>query len=301
MPWIPIIISAYLIFAVTSLVDNYLLLGAPNPKSYSFYVGVLGILVLVLIPFIGFSIPPGGQIILALSAGVFYILAMFWFYFGLEYYTPSQIVPVIGALTPIFTFILINIFLKTGKSLSILGIIALAILIGGSFLASFKKGKKISFSSLKIAALSAFLFSLTFLLSKEVYENQPFWSGFIWMRIGGFFAGFCFLFTKEVRREIFQKKFTFKKRTGLIFILNQGAGAGGFILQNFAIALAGLIYLPFINALLGVQFAAMFFITFFLIKKFPKFSEEKFTPSLLSQKIASIVLIAGGLLLFYLL
>jgi len=53
MLWIFIIITAYLIFAINALIDNYLLLGPPNPKSYAFYIGTLGIIALVLIPFVG--------------------------------------------------------------------------------------------------------------------------------------------------------------------------------------------------------------------------------------------------------
>jgi len=134
---------------------------------------------------------------------------------------------------------------------------------------------------------------------KNVYLNQPFWSGFMWMRIGGFLAGISFLFTKQVRNEIFQKKSTFTRKTGSIFLVNQGAGAGAFILQNMAIALASINYLPFINALQGVQYVFLFLLVFFLTKRFPKISEERFTKEILIQKVISIGLICLGLIIFY--
>lgn len=296
MIWLPIIIFAYLIFAVTSLIDNYLLAGPPNPKSYSFYVGMLGMAVLVLAPLVGFSIPTTPQLLLALLAGVIYILALFWFFKGLEHFEPSTIVPAIGGMLPLFTFTLVYFFSRGEAVLGVKELFAFALLILGSFLITFER-KKISFRSLKISIVAAFLFALVFVLSKYVYLEQPFWSGFIWMRIGGFLAALCFLLTKAVREEIFLKKFTFQKKTGTLFLFNQGMGAGGFILQNFAIALAGLAFLPFINALQGVQYVFLFLIIIFLARKFPRIVEERLTKKNILQKVISIALIGLGLVI----
>ena len=298
MLWLLVIIFAYLIFAVTSLIDNYLLAGPPNPKSYSFYIGVLGISVLVLAPFVGFSIPGTPQLLLALLTGVIYILALFWFFKGLEHFEPSRIVPAIGGILPLFTFTLVYFFSRGEAVLGVKELFAFALLILGSFLITFEK-KKISFQSLKISILAAFLFALVFVLSKYVYLEQSFWSGFIWMRIGGFLAALCFLLTKAVREELFLKKFTFQKKTGTLFLFNQGMGAGGFILQNFAITLAGLAFLPFINALQGIQYVFLFLIIVLLARKFPRIVEEKLTQKNILQKIISIALIGLGLIILY--
>lgn len=299
MLWIFIIITAYLIFAINALIDNYLLLGPPNPKSYAFYIGTLGIIALVLIPFVGLAIPTNFQIFISLLAGIVYVLALYFFYVGLEYFEPSRIVPAIGGLLPLFTFILISIY--SGKLIfsGVKEILAFSFLILGSFLITFEKKKKISLNSFKISLIAAFLFALAFVLTKNVYLNQPFWSGFMWMRIGGFLTGICFLFTKEVRQEIFGRKSTFTKKTGTIFLFNQSMGAGAFILQNFAIALASINYLPFINALQGVQYVFLFLLIYFLTKRFPNISEERFNKKIIIQKVISICLICLGLLIFY--
>jgi len=299
MLWVFIIVSAYLILAINSLVDNYLLLGPPNPKSYAFYVGTLGIIALILIPFVGFSVPPVSQIFISLLAGIISVLALYFFYVGLEYFEPSRIVAAIGGLLPLFTFILVSIY--SGRLIFSGGkeILAFSLLILGSFLITFEKKKRISLNSFRISLIAAFLFALGFVLMKNVYLNQPFWSGFMWMRIGGFLTGICFLFTKEVRKEIFGRKSTFTKKTGVIFLFNQSIGAGAFILQNLAIALAGMNYLPFINALQGIQYVFLFLLIFFLTKKFPKISEERFNKEIIIQKIISICLICLGLIVFY--
>lgn len=295
MLWLSVIISAYLLFAVAALVDKYLLAGPPNPKSYSFYVGVLGMAILVLAPLIGFSIPGTPQILLSLVAGAIYIFALFWLFYGLEHFEASRIVPAIGGILPLFTFSLVFIASAGEAVLEAGELVAFALLVIGSFLITFEKKKTTSLKSFRVAVLAAFLFALVFLLSKYVYLGQPFWSGFIWMRIGGFLAGLCFLFTKEVRQEIFQKKFTFQKRTGFLFLANQGVGAGAFVLQNFAIALVGIAYLPFINALEGLKYLFLFLMVIFLAKKFPQILKEKLTKRILWQKIISIALIFLGL------
>lgn len=120
-----------------------------------------------------------------------------------------------------------------------------------------------------------------------------------------------FIFFPEIRKEIF-KKFTpyrpaesgtgtrrekFPKKTAVIFLSNQAAGAGAAILQNWAIALVPLIYLPFINALQGSQYAFLFVFAIILSFKFPQILKEEISREIILQKIIAISLIGGGLVL----
>jgi len=300
MLWLVVAISAYFLFALVALGDKYLLAGPPNPKSYSFYVGTLGILVLVLVPFVGFSIPEISQVFLSLLTGVVFILALFGLYTALENFEVSRIVPAIGGLLPLFTFGLVYLFSSGEGILSSWKILAFILLLAGSVLIAFEKGKSITSKSLQISALTALLFAIAFVLTKFVYLSQPFWSGFIWMRIGGFLAAICFIFTKEVKREIFERKFTFQKKTGTVFLFNQGIGAGAFILQNWAIALVPLGFLAFINALEGTKYLFLLIFTILLALKFPKILKEEISRKILFQKILAILLIGGGLVLLVL-
>jgi len=264
MLWLIIIIVAYFLFAIVALGDKYLLAGAPNPKSYSFYVGILGGLVLILIPFVDFSIPAFYQVLFCFLAGAMFIFAILGMFEGLERFEASRIIPAVGGILPLFTFLLVYFFSGREEILGAWELLAFLLLLSGSVLINIKLGKRISFASLKISAVTAFLFALFFVLTKYVYMMLPFWNGFIWIRIGMFLVALFFIFFKEVRREIFAGKFTFDKKTGTFFVLNQGIGAGASILQNWAIALAGLVYLSVINALQGVQYVFLFIFTIFL-------------------------------------
>lgn len=297
MFWLIIIIAAYFLFAITALGDKYLLAGPPNPKNYSFYVGVLGGLVLLLIPFVDFSIPDFYQILLCFLAGAIFIFALLGMFEGLEKYEASRIIPAVGGILPLFTFLLVYFFSGRKEILGAWELLAFLLLLLGSVLISIELGKRISFKSLKISAITAFLFALFFVLTKYVYIMLPFWTGFIWMRIGAFLTALFFIFTKEVRQEIFSGRFTFNRKTGTFFVLNQGVGVGAFILQNWAIALTGLVYLSVINALQGVQYVFLFIFTILLSLKFPKILKEKISKRIVFQKLFAILFIVIGLAL----
>lgn len=294
MPWLIVITSAYFLLAIVVLVDKYLLRGPiPNPKVYAFYVGGLGILTLFLIPFIKFLVPNLSNLVLSLIAGAIYFFALYGFFSALQRFETSRVVPAIGGILPLFTFGL-TYFLGEKETLSEFEVPAFILLILGSVLISFEKTKLITLKSLQISVLTAFLFGLAFVLTKFVYLTQPFWSGFIWMRIGGFLAALFFLFLKEVREELFKKRVSFKLKTAGIFFSNQTIGASAFILQNWAIALAALIYLPLINALQGIQYVFLFCFATILSLKFPQIIKEEISKEILFQKILAILLIGVG-------
>jgi drug/metabolite transporter (DMT)-like permease len=300
MLWILIILSSYFLFSLTQLGDKYILAGPPNPKNYSFYNGLLGISALVLIPFVGFSVPGFSQIVLGLFAGSLFILAIFVLYQALEKFEVSRVVPAIGGILPLFTLVLVYIFSGGRESLDFLSFMAFVFLILGSILITFEKEKKVSFKSLPLSILAALLFSLTFIFSKYVYLAQPFWSGFILMRMGGFLTALCFLFFKDVRKEIFNPpagKQAFSGKTGIVFLINKVLGAGAFVLQNWAIALVPLSSLAFINALEGTKYLFLLILTSVISVKMPAIIKENISTKIIRQKIIAVFLIGTGLLI----
>ncbi len=299
MSWLIITIFAYFLSAIVSLFDKYLLKGPiPGSRVYSFYVGILGILIVVLVPFVDFLIPTTLQLLLSLLAGAFFIFSLSIFLKAVKLFEVSRVVPTIGALTPLF--VLGFTFLSAKQILGPYQFGALLFLLAGTFLISWGKGKTADFKCLWLSILSAFLFSLAFFLSKIVYLSQPFWSGFIWMRVGGFLMALFFLFSKEVREELFIKRVSFKPKTANTFLLGQIFGAGSLILQNWAIALVPLGFLAFVNALEGSKYIFVFIFATFLSLRFPKILKEEISKAVLLQKVVAILLIGGGLALLVL-
>ena len=265
MLWLLVTLISYLILAIVFLIDKYLLMGPiPNPKVYAFYSGVWGLLILLIIPFVGFSIPQPSQIILSFLAGTFFIYGLFWFYKALQLFELSRIVPTVGGLLPLFTAGLVYVISRGKENLSYYDFLAFILLILGSVLITYEKSKKISLKSFQVSIIAALLFAFYFVLAKYIYLQQPFWSGYIWIRIGAFFAALYFLlFSADVKEEILKKGKIIPRSAGLYF-LDQGLGGGANILQNLAVALAPLAYIAIINALQGTQYAFLLILTIFL-------------------------------------
>ena len=55
--WLLVSVIAYLFFSLSYLGDKLILSGPPKPNSYTFYVGVISLFVVVLIPFVKFGLP----------------------------------------------------------------------------------------------------------------------------------------------------------------------------------------------------------------------------------------------------
>lgn len=296
MLWLVITIAAYLIFAVTFLVDKYLLVSSiPNPKAYSFYIGILGIAVLFLIPFINFYVLDPFYLLLSFISGAAFVLATFYFFKGLKDFEASRIVPAVGGILPIFTFLLIFLFSGGKEILKSWEILSFVLLISGSILMTYEKSKKISLKSLNNSVVAAFFFAISFVFAKYIYLKYPFLLGLVWTRLGGFLMALIFLLGPKLRKELFGQKIVFPKKTAVIFLSSQLGGAGAGILQNWALALAPLAYISFINALQGVQYVFLLLFAIFLSVKFPQILKEETSKTTLLQKISGLLLIGIGL------
>lgn len=302
MLWLIVAITAYLILSLVSLGDKFLLVShIPSPRVYTFYIGILQVFALALIPFINFLVPSPFQIFLAIVSGACFLLGLFWFFKGLQIFEASRVVPAVGGALPLFIFFLVLLFSQGQDSLNAKEFLAFILLILGSIFITYNNGaKKISLKTLEYAGLAAGFLALYFVLAKHVYLEQSFWSGFIWIKLGGLLMSIIFLifFGKEIKKEIFQNFKTPKKSsltTTVFFFLNQLAGAAANILQNWAIALAPLTYVAIVSALQGVQYVFLLIFTIFLSLKFPQIFKEQISKKILLQKIVAIFLIGGGL------
>jgi drug/metabolite transporter (DMT)-like permease len=299
--WLIITVISYFINAIVALVDKSLLVSSiPNPRVYAFYLGVLSAAILLLAPFIGFSIQvPYETIIFGILSGVTFTYGLYWFYKALGRFETARVVPAIGGLTPLFTFFIIYIFSRGQETFPISTIIAFSLLIFGSVLIVWEKGKFVNLESFKVSLVSAFFLSLSFVFSKYVYNVLPIWQGLMWKGIGCFLiAAVFFVIFPDIKKEVFKKQGKFSSKTAVIFFSNQGMGAVSGFLQNWAIALAPMIYISFINALQGVQYVFLLIVSVILCRKFPNFlKEESFGNSVFVKVFAVLLIIAGlGLL-----
>jgi drug/metabolite transporter (DMT)-like permease len=299
MLWILVITLAYLCFALSSLGDRIILSGHSRPNSYTFFVGILSAAVILLIPFIGISVPQGILWLWIILAALFNILGIYTMFSALNVFDVSKIIPTIGALQPIF--VVIFSFLILGEdAMESRQIFAFVILLLGSVLISIEKNYRVTRRSLKLSFFAALFFSLEMIFAKIVYLDLAFSDGFIWMKIFGLVFVMSFLFNKTFRRDIFKVDQKLDKKNSIIFFLGQGFGGLANILQGWAISLVPLAYLGIMNAMKGLQYVFLFIFALIISAVFPKLLNEKTSKTIIIQRITAIILIIIGLLVLFL-
>ncbi len=299
MLWILVITLAYFCFALASLGDRIILSGHSRPNSYTFFVGILSAAVILLIPFVGISVPQGILWLWIILAALFNILGIYTMFSALNVFDVSKIIPTIGALQPIF--VVIFSFLILGEdAMESRQIFAFIILLLGSVLISIEKNYRVTRRSLKLSFFAALFFSLEMIFAKIVYLDLAFWDGFIWMKIFGLVFVMSFLFNKTFRRDIFKVDQKLDKKNSIIFFLGQGFGGLANILQGWAISLVPLAYLGIMNAMKGLQYVFLFIFALIISAAFPKLLNEKTSKTIIIQRIIAIILIIIGLLVLFL-
>ena len=296
MTWFIVSLSAYLLFALVNVVDKYLLAGSKKKGDYivyTFFVGALGLIGLILIPF-GFSWPGFLSFLLMLASGGLYVFALLFLYKALDLGSASRLLPLIGGGVAFFTFVLSFLFLD--ERLSARQILALMFLFVGMIVVAWlKKTKDLNKKIVVylIALASAFLFSSFYTLSYYLFTYNEFINTFIWARIGGFLVVATFLLLPAARKQIFAaKKQETKNKT--LFFVNQGMGAAAFLLINWAVSLVSA---TLVNGLQGVQYAFVLVLTWLAAKKFPEYYKDVYSRRIVLQKVIAVVLIGIGVYL----
>ncbi len=291
MNWLAIVLGGHFLNALAALMDKFLLSKKiPSPFVYAFFIGLLGIIGFVLIPF-GFSIPSGTEIIRALVAGATYVVALVFFFAGLKENEASRVVPLTGGFVPAFTFVLAYFFLQ--ERLGAMEIAAFVALVLGGILITIEKSGKGSAKGYFYAIVASFVFALSYVITKQVFIEQNFISGFVWSRIGGFLMALSFLLIPSARHGIFnQPKQKDTGKTTMLFFTGQASGALGYVLVNYAISLGSV---SIVNAMQGAQYGFLLIMIVLLAKRFPWSVSEKMSSAVLFQKIFAIILISVGI------
>ncbi len=291
MSWILIAIIAYLLFALNGVANKFLLTNAVrDPGVFVFYTGTASIVVLLLAPF-GLHVLTGTTLLIALIAGACFAFALYFFYSAIQQTSISRILPIEGGLVPVFSLVLaylLNLETFDTRELS-----AFAFLVAGSILMALKKTEDgWHFRALRHATIAAFLFALSFILTKYTYNQTNFFSGLIWTRMGLVLGAGLMLLSYQTRMHIFSAPKEATKRNKVLFYSSSLAGSLGSLLQNYAISIGSVVI---VNALQGVQFAFLLILSVFLSEFYPHIIKEEINRSILIQKIAGIVLISVGL------
>lgn len=318
--WLFITVGAYFINAGVYIADKFLLSKKIHSSiAYAFYVGVWSIFNVSLLYFWPWT-PTLQELTLDLLAGFLFLVTLVFWYKALHQSEASRVVPVVGALVPIFSFILSFVFLD--EILSSQQLLAFIILICGGVLISIKHTRVYSYQKvfnrfrevigdifgevpsgaqptsrlLVNSVVAAVFFACYYVLMKYIYLYQPFVGSFVYSRLGSFVGVILMLFVPEWRRVIVEQQRGAKTPKNLFyFLIIRLLAAGAFIMINYAISLGSV---AIVNALQGVQYLFLFVIIILISNKFPKMLNEQLGGGVLLQKLIGTILICLGLYLF---
>lgn len=315
--WILVAVVAYFINAGVYVADKFLLSKKIHSSiSYAFFVGIWSIFNFLILP-LDFWIPSLQELVLDLFAGMLFLVTLVVWYKALHQSEATRVVPIVGALTPIFSFIFSFIFF--GEVFTERQFISFLILIIGGVLISVKQTKVYIFSELKEkfksifgdffglvhakfrptrrlivnSTAAALLFAGYYVLMKHIYMNQPFIGAFVWSRLGTFLGVLLMLLVVDWRRNIIEQQKDQKSPKNLSFFFSvRLLAALAFILLNWAISLGNV---AIVNALQGIQFTFLIVMVLVLSKKFPNVLEEEMGKGVMFQKVVGVILVSLGL------
>lgn len=309
MSWIIVAITAYFLLAIANLVDKFLVekvLG--SARAYTFVACILGAVIFVAAPWV-LEWPGWQGLIYNLVLGGIFATALLLLFASLRRGEASRALVIIGGSTPVFTLPLA--FLILGDRFPSGELLAIIFLIAGVLVVALLPGRKENLwskilgkvvvrpstkTSIFLALASGLAYSLFFVGSKYVYQEQTFLSAFLWMRLGAAAFATLLLTSKRARQEVqalFARKPGRKRNQGLV-VGNQAIGALGFILQNYAVYLGPV---ALVNALQGVQYAWIMLLGAIVTAFKPGLLKEDISWRALVQKGLAILLIGIGLYL----
>lgn len=285
MSWLYFTLLAYIINAFAFVVDKYLLVShIPRPFAYAFWVAILSVFSVVLIPF-GVVAQSVGYLLTALASGGAFFVALIFLYKAIKESDVSVASTMSGAATAIFSFFLARPLL--GESLGKTGAAAVAMLVAGMLFLG-RTDRKIWF----LAVWAGFSFGISFVLLKLSFDNSNFINGIFWTRVGFVAAAVISLVFNPLRREVLDSLRKTRSRGGAIFVGNKLLAAAGFLILYYAIKLGEV---SIVNSLLGFQFLFVFIIAVLLRHKISRI-EENIGKKDIARKIIGIGFVIAGFL-----
>lgn len=294
--FLPISILGYALNGGSTIIDKILLNKIlPSPFVYAFYVSILGIGFILLIPFgVRFELP-----IVALSAvsGISFVLGLLAFFQSLKQGEASIVAPIVGALNPLFTLLLGGLLLN--QTITHNQTWGFFVLIFGSFILTFNLIKQHLRVNTQIIymLIAGLLFAISYLALAKVYSSTNFLTGLSLKSIAGGLLALSFLLFPKIRAQIFSSKIEshhFANKTTYLLFAGQAMGGTSGLLLNIAVNFANP---ALVNSLFGVQYLTILLAALFLSKRHPQLLNENLTRMVLVQKLVGVCFLTFGVYL----
>lgn len=284
MTWLLITLIASIVIGTANVFDKMLLKrnGFSDPWVYTFWLGILGFLAVLLAPF-GVVVLPFAVMAAALISGATFLWGTFFFFWALHDSEASEALPIIGGLTPVLTYVFGLLILHEGLGAGELVGFFLLVVSGVIFLGVEHKEVRLKIAGL--AAIGSLLFGLSNVLRKMAFEYGNFLSGFFWVTIGGSLMALVWLVFPAIRRRVLSAIDHGKVSSKELYLANRVWAAFGTVLVSFAVSIG---HPALVEAAQGFRYVIIFLGGWLLLK-------EEFFGRVLFWKIVATILIVCGL------
>ncbi len=285
MNWLLAAIIAQVILGTSLVFDKILLKKSCfNPWVYTFWLGIFGAFAFLFIPFsFDSSTLSASLFAIALLAGVFFILAMFFLFYALARGEASVTLPIIGGFSPLFTLAFGEWFLESRLAGGDLFAFFFFVLGGLIFYRIESKDARPALAGFTVA--SAASFGISTILSKLVFESVPFLTGFILIKSGGFFFVILLLLIPHFRKRLYDAYCITEYASKTLYVVNRLYASAGSVLVALAVSLA---HPALVDATQSIKYAVVFFVAWFVLA-------ERYEGKMLAGKMTATILITTGL------
>jgi len=280
------------LFAIINLTDDYLLRGVYRSPYFgaiiSGYFGMLPLLALFFFPMQSTSLE---IILLGIMAGLLTVLYYLCYFKGLDSEFPSVVVALMFNTAPIIVIILSYFVLE--EKLTTVNFIGVVLILSASLYLSITEIniKKLRFTPGIIPILiGAFIYAIIAIISKVVYTEVGFMSGYMYFSIGmGLGAVGLTFFTSHGRKFFPDFRTKFRKWIG-IFIIVELIGLAAELTNNMAISTGPV---GLVKVIEGIQPLYVLLFAVILYPFFPKLGREAIEGNKYKKIFCMIVMLVG--------
>jgi drug/metabolite transporter (DMT)-like permease len=212
-------------------------------------------------------------------------------YSAIQTTPPSDVVPVVGAVSAITTFTFAFLFLR--QDLPDTFALAFVLLVFGTFLISHFRFTLHSF--VRVFA-SGVLFGVSAFLIKLIFLETTFVDGFFWSRMTNVFGAFLLLLWPGALASVRLSASQATQRLKWLVLVNKALSGLAFVLILLAIRLGSV---SVVNALSGLQFVFLIVFALLGVRWFPEVIRgEVHSYSFVHKTIGVIFIVFGFIALF---
>ncbi len=269
-----------------------------KPTLFLFYSTITALPVFLLLPFGTERLIGVTDYGVALCSGLMFAAALAAMYTAIQESEISHIGPLLGAVIPFFVLILSYFFLR--EVIVTQELLGIGVLILGSLIIAFEKSRLHHgfHRGIVWAVLAGFLFAVSHVSAKYMYDLHGFLTGFVYTRGFSGIVGIALLALPSIRKTLF----AVKQKT----VPTKSLGQASIVVIEKLVAFFGVVFLQYataigsvtiVNALAGAQFALLIGLVALLSKVRPAVFKEDFEKREITQEAIGVAVIALGLML----